>query len=269
MDKLALLILFFASQASAVQNGLARTPQMGWNNWNSLGCDVSEGLLLDTASNLVGLGLRDVGYTYVLLDDCWSDGRGKDGKIIVDKQRFPSGMKSIASKIHDLGLLYGMYSSAGELTCARYEGSLDHEQADAESWASWDVDYLKYDNCYAMGRVGTAEASFKRYNTMAKALNATGRPILYSLCSWGEDYVNSWGVSIANSYRISGDIYDSFSAQTTYAHVHLLMLLVHTVSLLDLTARSSPSLIAWLRTSIEARLVVGKTWICSRLVMVA
>lgn len=209
--KITLALVAWLKQAAAVNNGLARTPQMGWNNWNSLGCDVSEQLLLDTSNNLVSLGLRDVGYNYVVLDDCWSDGRDENRKIRVDMERFPHGMKWVADQIHNQNLLYGMYSSAGHMTCARYEGSLDYETEDAESFASWGVDYLKYDNCYSLGRIGTAEVSFHRYNTMAKALNATGRPILYSLCQWGEDFVNSWGFSIANSYRISGDIYDSFA----------------------------------------------------------
>ena len=91
-------------------------------------------------------GLRDVGYNYVVLDDCWSAGRGGDGHLIVDTDKFPNGMKHISKELHDLGFLYGMYSSAGESTCARYEGSLDHEVEDAASLASWDVDYLKYDN---------------------------------------------------------------------------------------------------------------------------
>lgn len=160
---------------------------------------------------LLSSGLRDVGYEYVVLDDCWSDGRGKDGKIIADKEKFPHGMKWVAKQLHDQRLLYGMYSSAGELTCARYEGSLDHEEADAQSWASWDVDYLKYDNCYHRGRLGYPEISFNRYNKMWEALNATGRPILYSLCNWGEDMVHSWAWSIANSWRVSGDIYDHFN----------------------------------------------------------
>lgn len=194
----------------AVNNGLARTPQMGWNNWNSLGCDVSESLLLDTSRKLIDYGLRDIGYNYVVLDDCWSSGRGADRYLRVDMEKFPRGMKYIADTLHDSGLLYGMYSSAGELTCARYPGSLDFEREDAKSFASWNVDYLKYDNCYHKGRFGYPEVSFNRYNVMAEALNATGRPILYSLCNWGEDFVHTWGMSIANSWRVSGDIYDSF-----------------------------------------------------------
>lgn len=200
-----------AAPVSAVNNGLARTPQMGWNNWNSLGCDVSESLLLDTSKVLLSSGLKDVGYNYVVLDDCWSDGRGKDRYLIVDKEKFPNGMNYVSDTLHDMGFLYGMYSSAGELTCARYAGSLDYEEEDAKSFTSWGVDYLKYDNCYHMGRFGYPEVSFNRYNKMWKALNATGRPVLYSLCTWGEDYVHTWGMSLANSWRMSGDIYDHFN----------------------------------------------------------
>ena len=204
-------LVAMASTCLGLDNRLARTPQMGWNNWNSLGCDVSQQLLVDTADLLIRLGLRDLGYEYVLLDDCWSDGRDENGRIKVDTRRFPQGMKWVAEQLHNAGLLYGMYSSAGHLTCARYEGSLDYEKADAESWASWGVDYLKYDNCYSAGRHGSPEASFNRYKTMGDALKATGRNILYSLCNWGEDYVHYWDTSIANSWRISGDIYDSFT----------------------------------------------------------
>lgn len=178
---------------------------------NSLGCDVSQDLLLDTSKILKSSGLQDLGYKYVVLDDCWSDGRDAQGSLVVDATKFPKGMKHVADTLHDMGFLFGMYSSAGELTCARYEGSLDHEPEDARSFASWDVDYLKYDNCFHKGRFGFPEVSFNRYNEMAKALNATQRPMLYSLCSWGEDYVHTWGMSIANSWRISGDIYDHFN----------------------------------------------------------
>ena len=206
-----LFALSLSEPASAVRNGLARTPQMGWNNWNSLGCDVSQDLLLGTSKVLLETGLRDVGYNYVLLDDCWQGDRGSDGYMTVDTTKFPEGMKPISDRLHDDGLLFGMYSSAGEMTCARYEGSLDHEVADAQSYASWGVDYLKYDNCFHMGRFGTPKISFDRYNAMAEALKATGRSIFYSLCSWGEDYVHTWGMSLANSWRISGDIYDHFN----------------------------------------------------------
>lgn len=161
------------------------------NNWNTFACDVSEDLLLETSQLLIDYGLRDLGYNYVVLDDCWSRGRGDDGYLIVDEAKFPNGMLAVSDRLHDKDLLFGMYSSAGELTCARYAGSLDYETQDAKSFASWGVDYLKYDNCYHMGRFGTPIVSFNRFNEMAKALKATGRSILYSLCSWGEDYVHT------------------------------------------------------------------------------
>lgn len=204
MLSLLLSSLLAATPVVAVNNGLARTPQMGWNNWNSLGCDVSQDLLLDTARILVDSGLRDVGYQYVVLDDCWQGERDANGYITYDKQKFPDGMKHISNKVHEMGMLYGMYSSAGEMTCARYPGSLDFEKQDATMYAQWEVDFLKYDNCYHMGRFGTPKLSFDRFNVMAKALNATGRPINYGLCNWGEDYVHTWGMSIANSWRMSG-----------------------------------------------------------------
>ncbi|KAL2075055.1 hypothetical protein VTL71DRAFT_8835 [Oculimacula yallundae] len=209
--QITISFVVLAGQAIAVNNGLARTPQMGWNNWNALGCDVSESLLLDTSKTLLTSGLRDVGYNYVVLDDCWSTGRDEKDNLVVDTKKFPSGMNAVSDEIHSQGLLFGMYSSAGEMTCARYAGSLDFETNDAISFAGWGVDYLKYDNCYHMGRFGTPKISFDRYKVMADALNATGRPILYGLCNWGEDWSHTWGMSIANSWRMSGDIYDSFS----------------------------------------------------------
>jgi alpha-galactosidase len=165
--------------------------QLRQNNWNTFACDVSEDLLLETSQLLIDYGLRDLGYNYVVLDDCWSRGRGDDGYLIVDEAKFPNGMLAVSDRIHNKDLLFGMYSSAGEFTCARYAGSLDYETQDAKSFASWGVDYLKYDNCYHMGRFGTPLVSFNRFNEMAKALKATGRSILYSLCSWGEDYVHT------------------------------------------------------------------------------
>ena len=111
------------------------------------------------------------------------------------------------SKIHSLGLKFGIYSSAGIFTCAKFPGSLGYEDKDAQLWASWGVDYLKYDNCYNQGQSGTPQISFSRYNVMSKALNATGREILYSLCNWGNDQPFDWAYGISNSWRMSGDIY--------------------------------------------------------------
>jgi len=197
--------------AQAVSNGLAITPPMGWNNWNSLACNVSEDLLLSTSKKLIDLGLQDLGYDHVVLDDCWQSPRGDDGYVNADKEKFPRGMKHVSDELHSVGFKFGMYSSAGEMTCARFAGSLDHETKDAENFANWGVDFLKYDNCFHMGRMGTPQISFNRFKVMADALKATGRNIALSLCNWGEDYVHTWGMSIANAWRMSGDIYDSFS----------------------------------------------------------
>ncbi|KAL2075496.1 hypothetical protein VTL71DRAFT_439 [Oculimacula yallundae] len=197
--------------ANAVNNGHALTPPMGWNNWNSLACDVSEDLLLSTSKILIDAGLQDLGYDHVVLDDCWQAPRGEDGYVRANKEKFPRGMKHVSDKLHSVGFKFGMYSSAGEMTCARFAGSLDYETQDAENFAAWGVDFLKYDNCYHMGRMGTPQISFDRFKVMADALKATGRNIALSLCNWGEDYVHTWGMSIANAWRMSGDIYDSFT----------------------------------------------------------
>lgn len=159
---------------------------------------------------MVKLGLRDLGYDYVILDDCWSSGRDSSGALVADTKKFPSGMKAVADQVHALGLKYGMYSSAGTATCAGYAGSLGHEAIDAKTWASWGVDYIKYDNCNNQGQAGTEAKSFARYKAMSDALLATGRPIMYGLCNWGEDKVWTWGANISNSWRITGDVYDSY-----------------------------------------------------------
>ncbi|KAF2136870.1 glycoside hydrolase family 27 protein [Aplosporella prunicola CBS 121167] len=191
-------------------NGLSLTPTMGWDNWNAFGCSVSEDLLLETAHSLVSLGLRDLGYTTVVLDDCWSSGRNETGHLVPDSDKFPNGMLHVANQLHALGLKFGMYSSAGAYTCGRYPGSLGHEELDAQTFAAWGVDYLKYDNCYNEGQSGTPALSFARYAAMARALSATGRDIVYGICNWGDDNPFDWAQTISNSWRMSGDIYDSF-----------------------------------------------------------
>ncbi|KAL9088734.1 MAG: hypothetical protein Q9165_006043 [Trypethelium subeluteriae] len=116
---------------------------MGWDNWNAFQCNVNESLLLNTARAMVNYGLRDLGYDYIVLDDCWSIGRNSTGYLVANPEKFPNGMKYIADKLHGMGMKFGMYSSAGIYTCGRYPGSLGYEQKDADLWASWDVDYLK------------------------------------------------------------------------------------------------------------------------------
>ncbi|EJC99288.1 alpha-galactosidase/alpha-n-acetylgalactosaminidase [Fomitiporia mediterranea MF3/22] len=207
---LAVALAVLCSLTRATDNGLAVTPQMGWNTWNAFGCSTSEDLLLSTGKLIAGLGLRDLGYKYVVQDDCWSAGRNSTGHLQVDTTKFPNGLSTVADELHGLGLGFGIYSDAGALTCGRFAGSLGHETQDAETWASWGVDYLKYDNCYNEGQSGTPQISYTRYKTMADALNATGRHILYSMCNWGEDRPWNWAQTVANSWRMSGDIYDNF-----------------------------------------------------------
>lgn len=135
-----------AGHASAVlmHNNVSITPAMGWDNWNAFGCDVSEDLLLGTARRMVELGMKDAGYYYVILDDCWSNGRYENGTLRPDFEKFPNGMEHVANAIHELGLGFGMYSDAGYYTCGQYAGSLGYETIDAETFARWGVDYLKY-----------------------------------------------------------------------------------------------------------------------------
>lgn len=134
------------------------------DNWNALGCDVSEDLLVETANLIVDYGLKDLGYHYVVLDDCWSVGRNasNNNSLIADPEKFPRGMAAVAEDIHELGLGFGMYSSAGKYTCGGYAGSLGYEEVDANTWAEWGVDYLKYDNCYNEGQAGDQKTSESR-----------------------------------------------------------------------------------------------------------
>ncbi|MEJ2051972.1 MAG: glycoside hydrolase family 27 protein, partial [Calditrichota bacterium] len=167
--------------AEAQQASLAQTPPMGWNSWNKFGCDIDEQLIREIADAMVSTGMRDAGYIYLNIDDCWmASKRDAKGRLQVNSERFPSGMKALADYVHSKGLKIGIYSSAGTMTCQRLPASLDHEKQDAQSFASWGIDYLKYDNCYNQGR-----DAVQRYTKMKNALAATGRPIVFSICEWG------------------------------------------------------------------------------------
>jgi alpha-galactosidase len=150
---------------------------MGWNTWNRFGCNISEQLIKDSVDRVKALGLDKLGYTYINLDDCWQLQERTNGHLAPDPARFPNGIKPLGDYIHQHGLHFGIYSSAGTLTCAGRAGSLYHEVSDAQDFAAWGVDYLKYDNCYNDSVPGT-----KRYTDMGLALKATGKPIFYSVC---------------------------------------------------------------------------------------
>lgn len=209
-----LLGLTTAQPAAALGNGLALTPQMGFNDWNAYGCNVSESLIKNTAQAMHTNDMQAAGYSYVNIDDCWmTHSRDSGGRLVPDPVKFPDGIKGTADYVHSLGLKLGIYEDAGTATCAGYPGSLGHETTDAQSFASWGVDYLKYDNCNNTGVPARA-----RYTAMRDALAATGRPILYSLCNWGQDNVWTWGADVGNSWRTTGDINASFSSMLSIFH---------------------------------------------------
>ncbi|GAA0927653.1 NPCBM/NEW2 domain-containing protein [Virgisporangium aurantiacum] len=183
---------------------------MGFNNWNAFGCDVNETLIKETADALVSTGLANAGYRYVNIDDCWSlRDRGSDGRLVPDPVKFPSGIKGVADYVHTKGLRLGIYGDAGTKTCAGYPGSLGHEIVDAQTWADWGVDYLKYDNCNNQSD-GTREDFVRRYTAMRHALDRTGRPIVYAMCEWGQSQPWEWAASIADLWRTGGDIGDNW-----------------------------------------------------------
>ena len=173
-------ILFCVPPAHALENGLALTPPMGWNSWNRFACNVNEDLVKSAADALVSSGMKDAGYEYVVIDDCWQVSRDAAGNIIADAKTFPSGIKALADYVHSKGLKFGIYSDAGTMTCAKRPGSRGHEYQDALQYAAWGVDYLKYDWC----NTGTENAQ-AAYSTMRDALKTASRPIVFSLCEWG------------------------------------------------------------------------------------
>ena len=196
---------------------LAQTPPMGWNSWNKFGCDVSEKLIMEVADEMVSSGMRDAGYEYVVIDDCWQVGRDENGEIIVDKERFPNGMKYLADYIHSKGLKFGIYSCAGIYTCQGRPGSRGNEFQDARTYARWGVDYLKYDWCYALGKddkvaSSSTEHAFDAYSTMSDALYAAGRPIVFSVCDWGFQKPWGWAKNVGHLWRTYHDIKDNWPA---------------------------------------------------------
>ncbi|MFD4525698.1 NPCBM/NEW2 domain-containing protein [Streptomyces sp. NPDC058470] len=202
--------------APAVDDGLALTPPMGFNNWNSTNCraEFNEDMVKGIADIFVEKGLKAAGYQYVNLDDCWAlQSRDANGKLVPDPVRFPNGLKAVADYVHSKGLKLGIYTSAGTKTCneAGFPGALGHEYSDAQQFADWGVDYLKYDNCNNQG----VDARL-RYTTMRDALLAatrtTGRPIVYSLCEWGENKPWEWASEVGHLWRTTGDISDNWGS---------------------------------------------------------
>mmetsp|Transcript_11199 Transcript_11199/g.28718 ORF Transcript_11199/g.28718 Transcript_11199/m.28718 type:complete len:497 (-) Transcript_11199:255-1745(-) len=190
-----------------LDNGLGLKPPLGWNSWNTLECNVNEEDVRAAADLVVDLGLKDLGYTYINVDDCWHGERLANGTITHDAAKFPSGIKALADYVHSKGLLFGIYSDAGQKTCAGRPGSWGYETNDANTYAEWGVDLLKYDNCYCTGDCPGVK---EKYPVMREALNATGRPIFFSMCEWGVEDPATWARPIANSWRTTPDITPSW-----------------------------------------------------------
>ena len=209
-----------ARELHALDNGLAKTPPMGWNSWNKFACNVSEELIKQMADAMVSSGMKDAGYQYIVIDDCWQVERDSQGNIIPDAKRFPSGIKALADYIHARGLKFGMYSDAGTLTCQKRPGSRGYEFQDARQYAAWGVDYLKYDWCSTGSQ--NQQAS---YSIMRDALAKSGRPMVFSLCEWGSSKPWLWARDVGNLWRTTGDIQDCWDCKRDWGgmgFVHIL-----------------------------------------------
>ena len=204
-----IILILVISYYYGLDNGLGETPQMGWNSWNKFGCNINEKLIIDTIDAIINTGLAEAGYKYINLDDCWQISRDSEGKIIADPLSFPNGIKYLADYAHKKGLLFGLYSDAGYKTCAGRPGSLGYEEIDAQTYAEWGIDYLKYDNCFTDG-----SPPEKRYPVMRDALLQQNRPIFYSICEWGINDPATWARSVGNSWRTTIDIYNSWDSMT-------------------------------------------------------
>ncbi|KAA1473947.1 glycoside hydrolase [Dentipellis sp. KUC8613] len=195
---------------------VGKLPALGWNGWNAYACDISEAKVVAAAQSFVDLGLKDAGYEYVNIDDCWAEmSRDANNTLVPDPTKFPDGIKGTADKVHALGLKIGIYSDAGTNTCAGYPGSLGFEEIDAKTWDSWGIDYLKYDNCNIPSNWTDAASppdgnwydsnSAIRYRYMGAAIADGSRPVQMDLCIWGEANVWEWGARVGHSWRMAGD----------------------------------------------------------------
>lgn len=207
LSGLMLLCLATVAQADKFEN-LAQTPPMGWNSWNHFDCNVDEKTIKAVADAMVKSGMRDAGYEYINIDDCWHGERDENGNIQAHPEHFPSGMKALADYVHKKGLKLGIYSDAGWTTCAGKPGSRGHEFQDAKTYASWGIDYVKYDWCATEGL--KAEGA---YMTMSRAIKEAGRPMVLSICEWGDNDPWKWAPPLGQLWRTTGDIYACFDCE--------------------------------------------------------
>eukprot|EP01120_Amphizonella_sp_Union-15-10_P009643 TRINITY_DN36_c0_g1_i1.p1 TRINITY_DN36_c0_g1~~TRINITY_DN36_c0_g1_i1.p1 ORF type:complete len:414 (-),score=103.15 TRINITY_DN36_c0_g1_i1:32-1273(-) len=198
---LSISLLCFTLTVEPTDNGVGRTPALGYNSWNDFRCNINAEDIKSVADAMVRQGLDKAGYEYINIDDCWAAGRNADGTVYADPRTFPGGIVDVANYVHAKGFKFGIYTDRGTKTCAGRPGSQGYEKIDADTYAKWGVDYLKEDSCYA---TQDHAAAFEQYGKMRDALNATGRHIYFSLCGW-----NTWyspvGWSLGNSWRIAGD----------------------------------------------------------------
>ena len=189
---------------------LAPTPPMGWMTWNYFGTDISEKIVHDIADAMVNSGMVKAGYDHIMIDDGWQGGRDNKNNMIPDPEKFPSGIKALADFVHSKGIKLGIYSDAAQLTCAGYTASLGFEEQDAKTFASWGIDYLKYDYCGAPSDSNTAKI---RYKKMADALRNSEREIVFSICEWGGRQPWFWAAGVGGQlWRTTGDVRDTWKS---------------------------------------------------------
>jgi alpha-galactosidase len=207
-----------------LDNGLAATPPMGWNDWNAFGCSVDQQLVEQTADTMVASGMRDAGYQYVNIDDCWAlPDRDANGNLVADPAKFPDGIAKLADYVHARGLKLGIYEDSGTHTCSKsggFPGSLGHERQDAQLFAGWHIDYLKYDDCNVPADGQNVPATIARYNAMKDALAGTG--IVFSICEKTDFGVpNSAWPTVGNLWRTTGDIHDNYQRMVALFHTNV------------------------------------------------
>lgn len=199
------------TRADLPKPDLCQTPPMGWSSWNTFACNIDENLMREIADAMVSLGLKDCGYVYLNMDDCWHGERDANGFIQANAERFPNGIKTLADYVHSKGLKLGIYSDAGSETCGGKPGSQGYEYQDALQYARWEVDYLKYDWC------NTDNVNAKgAYSLMAKALRQSGRDIVFSLCEWGDQKAYSWAKDLGHLWRTTGDVNCCFDCELDF-----------------------------------------------------
>ncbi len=204
----ALALALAHTTAAQKFEGLAPVPPMGWNSWNAFQTGINEKLIMETADIMVSSGMKDAGYTCLVLDDGWmAMERDSLGNLVPDPQKFPHGLKAVVDYVHAKGLKFGMYNCAGTLTCAKYPGTRGYEYQDARNYAAWNIDYLKYDWCNTHG-INAKEA----YTTMSNALRKAGRPMIFSLCEWGVNKPWEWGTPVGQLWRTTEDIWQVFDS---------------------------------------------------------